>query len=218
VPVNFKIQGDKSTFSITSCANLSCANISSKLLTIPMSDTGVTMNMLNVIFERRSIRKYTGDFVSRDQMLTLAKAGMAAPSSRDTRHFNFVIIDDEAIINKLLEGLPYSKMLSTAKHAIVVISDLSVAHGGAETDYWIQDCSAAAENILLAAKAIGLGACWTAAHPRQERVSHVSETLKLPENVCPLCVIAVGVPAGEEKPRDKFDSSHVSYNTWGNSA
>ena len=175
------------------------------------------MEMIKTILNRRSIRKYTGDSVSCDQLMTLVRAGMAAPSSRDTRHFNFVIVDDEAVINKLLEGLPYSKMLASAKHAIIVTSDLSVAHGGAETDYWVQDCSAAAQNILLAASALGLGACWTAAHPREERVNFVKEALGLPENVSPLCVIAVGVPTGEEKPRDKFNPSHVFFNKWGNS-
>ncbi len=173
------------------------------------------MDMLSVIFDRRSIRKYTGEPVKQEYLLTLARAGMSAPSSRDTRHFNFVIVNDEEVVKKLTEGLPYSKMLLTAKHAIVVTSDLSVAHGGAETDYWIQDCSAAAQNILIAAQALGLGACWTAAHPRVERVSFVKEALGLPETIAPLCVIAVGIPSGEEKPRDKFDASHVFWNKWG---
>ena len=176
------------------------------------------MEMIKTILNRRSIRKYTGDSVDRDKLISLAKAGMAAPTSRDTRHFNFVIVDDEAVIKTLLEGLPYSKMIKTAKHAIIVTSDLSVAHGGAETDYWIQDCSAAAQNITLAATALGLGACWTAAHPREERVNFVKKALELPENVNPLCVIAIGVPTGEEKPRDKFDSSHVFFNKWGKTA
>ncbi|MBU0468538.1 MAG: nitroreductase family protein [Candidatus Omnitrophica bacterium] len=176
------------------------------------------MDMLKTIFDRRSIRKYTGEPVSRDKLVSLAKAGMAAPTSRDTRHFNFIIIDEESTINKLLEGLPYSKMIETAKHAIIVTSDLSIAHGGAETDYWIQDCSAAAQNITLAATALGLGACWTAAHPREERVNFVKQVLELPENINPLCVIAIGVPTGEEKPRDKFDSSHVFFNKWGKTA
>ena len=174
------------------------------------------MEILKTIFERRSIRKYTGDPVNRQQLMTLVQAGMAAPSSRDTRHFNFVIVDDAPTIDKLAAGLPYAKMLLTAKHAIIVVSDLSVAHGGAETDYWLQDCSAAAENILLAAQALGLGACWTAAHPRADRVAHVKTLLGLPEHAEPLCVIAVGVPAGEEKPRDKFDPAHVFWNQWGN--
>ncbi|MCK5216030.1 MAG: nitroreductase family protein [Candidatus Omnitrophica bacterium] len=172
------------------------------------------MDTLTAILERRSIRKFTGKSIGRDDLLTLAKAGMAAPSSRDTRHFHFIIVDDEQLIEKLTEGLPYSKMLLTAKHAIIVASDLSVAHGGGDTDYWVQDCAAAAENVLLAAKALGLGACWTAAHPREERVEHVRETLSIPENIRPLCVIAVGVPTGDDKPRDKFDEAHVAWNAW----
>jgi nitroreductase len=176
------------------------------------------MDMLKIILERRSIRKYTGETVSREQLWKLVQAGMDAPSSRDTRHFNFVVVDNGQTIEKLTAGLPYAKMLLTAKHAIVVVSDLSVAHGGAETDYWLQDCSAAAENILLAAQAMGLGACWTAAHPRPDRVAHVKNILGLPEHAAPLCVIAIGVPSGEEKPRDKFDRSHVFWNQWGNTA
>lgn len=176
------------------------------------------MEILKTILDRRSIRKYTGEPVDRDKLISLAKAGMAAPTSRDTRHLNFVIVDDVAVIKVLLEGLPYSKMIETAKHAIIVTSDLSIAHGGAETDYWIQDCSAAAQNITLAATALGLGACWTAAHPREERVDFVKKALELPENISPLCVIAIGVPTGEEKPRDKFDSSHVFFNKWGKTA
>ena len=173
------------------------------------------MDALTAIFERRSIRRYTGEPVDREKLLTLAKAGMAAPTSRDTRHFNFVLVDDEKIIEKLAEGLPYAKMLLTAKHAIVVLSDLEIAHGGAETDYWIQDSCAAAENILIAAQAMGLGACWTAAQPREDRVAFVRATLGLPEHVMPLCVIAVGERAGENKPRDKFDPTHVFWNKWG---
>jgi len=172
------------------------------------------MDLLKSIFERRSIRKYSGESINRDKLLNLAKAGMAAPSSRDTRHFYFIIIDDSALIDKLTEGLPYSKMVGSARHAIVVLSDLSIAHGGSETDYWAQDCSAAAQNILIASQAMGIGACWTALHPREERVSFVREALALPENIRPLCLIAVGVPAGGDAPRDKYDPSHVFWNQW----
>ncbi len=177
-----------------------------------MSDTNP---LVHTILTRRSIRRYTGARVERDLLTTLVKAGMSAPSSRDTRHFCFVVIDDEVLVNKLADGLPYAKMLLTAKHAIVVASDLSLAHGGASTDYWAQDCAAATENILLAAHALGLGACWTAAHPRPERVSFVQQTLGLPSNIMPLNVVAVGRPTGEDKPRDKFDPSKVFWNYWG---
>ncbi len=173
------------------------------------------MDTIKTILERRSIRKYTGELVDRDKLMTLVKAGMAAPSSRDTRHFYFVVVDDQKLVDVLNEGLPYSKMLGTARHAIIVASDLSVAHGGAETDYWAQDCSAAAQNICLAAKASDLGACWTGIHPREDRVEFVKKTLDIPENIRPLCLITVGVSTGDEKPRDKFDSSHVFVNKWG---
>lgn len=171
--------------------------------------------MLKAIFDRRSVRKYTGDAVSREQLEMLVKAGMAAPTSRDSRHFRFIIVDDPALIDKLPEGLPYAKMLSTARHAIIVASDLSVAYGGLEIGYWLQDCSAAAENILLAAQSLGLGACWTGVHPREERVGFLKELLNLQEDVRPLCLITVGVPTGEDsKPRDKFNAEHVFWNTW----
>jgi len=173
------------------------------------------MDVLKAILERRSVRKYTGEKIGREALLTLMKAGAAAPTSRDTRHFVFIAIDDPATIDRLAAGLPYAKMLLTARHAIIVASDLSVAHGAGTTDYWIQDCCAAAENILIAAKALGLGSCWTAAHPRPERVMFVREALGVPENVMPLCVIAVGKPSGEEKPRDKFDPSKVYWNSFG---
>lgn len=173
------------------------------------------MDTLQAIYQRRSIRRYTGASVDKEKLLTLARAGMAAPTSRDTRHFRFILVNDLSLINKLAEGLPYAKMLLTAKHAVIVASDLAVAHGAGTSDYWVQDCCAAAENILLAAQSLGLGACWTAAHPRPERVAFVKETLRLPESMMPLCVIAVGVPTGEDKPRDKFNPSHVCWNQWG---
>lgn len=174
------------------------------------------MDTLKAILERRSIRKYTGEKIDRDKLVLLAKAGMAAPSSRDTRHFNFVIVDDEEIIKELAEGLPYAKFVLQAKHAIVVISDLSVAYGGFEIDYWLQDSCAAAQNILLAAKAQGLGSCWAGVHPREERVEHLRKVLGLPDNVRPICVISIGIATGEEKARDKFDPTHVFINKWGN--
>jgi len=174
------------------------------------------VDTLKSIFERRSIRNYTGDAVDRDNLLTLAKAGMAAPSSYDTRHFRLILVDDEETISKLAEAMPNAKMVIPAKHAVIVASDLSVAHGGIEIDYWLQDCSAAAQNVLLAAHDLGLGACWTGIHPREERVTFVKELMGIPENVRPVCLIVVGTPSGEEKPRDKFDASFVCWNRWGN--
>ncbi|MBF0594887.1 MAG: nitroreductase family protein [Candidatus Omnitrophica bacterium] len=174
------------------------------------SSNPVLVNIQN----RRSIRRFTGQRVSREDLELLVRAGMAAPSSRDTRHWYFIVVDDEGVVNKLAEGLPYAKMLLTAKHAIIVASNLAQAHGGSETDYWVQDCSAAVENILLAAQSLGLGTCWTAAHPRPERIAFVKSLLGIPQDVVPLCVIAVGHPTGDDKPRDKFDPARLFWNKW----
>ncbi len=171
-------------------------------------------SVLEAIQNRRSIRRFTGKQVSRAHLEILVRAGMAAPSSRDTRHWFFIAVDDEGMIVRLAKGLPYAKMLITAKHAIIVASDLTQAHGGTAIDYWVQDCSAAVENILLAAYSLGLGSCWTAAYPRLERVAFVKEALGIPENVMPLCVIAIGYPTGEDKPRDKFDPARLFWNKW----
>lgn len=171
--------------------------------------------VMKTILERRSVRRYTGENVPRDLLQELVRAGMAAPTSKDTRHLVFLVIDDSEMVVQLTEGLPYAKMLLTAKHAIIVCSDLSLAYGGAEVGYWIQDSAAAAENILLAAHSSGLGACWTGVHPRPERVDFLRKLLSIPENIMPLCVIAVGRSTGEDKPRDKFDGSKVFWNGWG---
>lgn len=171
--------------------------------------------IIKTILERRSVRRYTGEKVVREYLQELVRAGMAAPTSKDTRHLAFLVIDDPELVVKLTEGLPHAKMLLSAKHAIIVCSDLSVAYGGAEVGYWIQDSAAAAENILLAAQSLGLGACWTGVHPRPERVVFLRELLGIPENMMPLCAIAVGHPTGEDTPKDKFDPSKVFYNGWG---
>lgn len=169
---------------------------------------------IKTILSRRSIRKYTGATVSRAMLEEVVKAGMSAPTSRDTRHFRFVLVDDENTVKALVEGLPYTKMALTAKHIIIVATDIAVAYGGRETPYWVQDCSAAAENVLLAAQSLGLGACWTAAHPRPERMLHVQKVLEMPEQIMPLCVIAIGHPAGDSQ-KDKYDPTSVHWNKWG---
>ena len=170
---------------------------------------------IKTILSRKSVRRYTGQPVSREDLTTLIRAGMAAPCSWDKRCWFFVAIDDDLIIKKLVEGLPYAKMLSSAKQAIAIFADLNLAHGGAETPYWIQDCSATTENILLAAEALGLGACWAGVYPRPERVTFVRDILGAPEHAVPLCLIAVGHPSGEEKPRDKFDPTRIFWGQWG---
>ncbi|MFH0826265.1 MAG: nitroreductase family protein [Candidatus Omnitrophota bacterium] len=169
---------------------------------------------LTVIHSRRSVRHYTGQPVSRKDLETLVKAGMAAPTALDKRPWSFVVVTDEAVLKKLAEGLPYSKMIVQAKSAIVVCGVMTKAGGGEAREFWVQDCSAATENILLAAEAMGLGTVWTGMYPFYQRVEYVQKVLGIPREVIPLNVIAVGFPTGEDRPKDKFDPANIHWDKW----
>ncbi len=166
----------------------------------------------NIVYEnimnRKSVRNYTPQPVKKELLDTLVRAGMAAPTSRDIRPWEFIIITDNEILQSLGEKLPFAKMLKETKQAIVVCGD------SIKSDAWVQDCSAATENILLAAESLGLGAVWTAAFPYPDRIKAVSETLKLPANIIPLCVIPLGYPAGKNTPKNKYNPSVIHYNVW----
>lgn len=165
---------------------------------------------LKTIHSRKSVRSYSEKPVSNDELLTLVKAGMAAPTGKNVQPWEFVILTDREKLDSLAEVLPYAKMLKGASSAIVVCGNDDTENGG--SFYWYLDCSAAAQNILLAAESMGLGAVWTAAYPYEDRMSPVSETLELPLNIKPLCVIPIGYPRTESKPKDKFKAEKIHYN------
>lgn len=164
---------------------------------------------LETIHSRVSVRSYTEQPVSEEDLLTLVKAAMAAPSGKDVRPWEFIVLRDRKKLDTLAEALPYAKMLAGATAAIVVCGNNDISNGG--SFYWYLDCSAAAQNILLAAQSLGLGAVWTAAYPYQERMIPVKRTLKLPENIMPLCVIPIGYPRKEHKPKDKYNPDKIHF-------
>ncbi len=171
--------------------------------------------VLNNIFQRKSVRSYSDRPVSRAQLDTLVRAAMAAPTGRDMRPWKFVVIDDKSTMDSLARQLPYAKMLLEAQAAIVVCGDMSVVDDkGNPSTNWTFDCSAATENLLLAAEAMGLGAVWTAAHPYEERLTAVTTALKLPSHIIPLNVIPIGYPKGDNKPKDKYNEENIHYNGW----
>ena len=141
------------------------------------------------------------------------KAGMAAPSANNKQPWAFVAITERTIMDHLSGGLPYAKMLAQAGGAIVVCGDMNKIDPN-KKDYWIQDCSAATENILLAAEAIGLGAVWTALYPYKERYSQVQAVASLPEHIIPLCIIPIGNPTGADHPKEKFNPENIHWNKW----
>jgi len=124
------------------------------------------MDLIEGIFTRRSIRKYTNQTITDEQIELLIKAGMYAPSASNQQPWHFIVINKREILNKIRDVHPYAKMLSEAQLAILVCGDhdLELSKG-----YWVVDCSAATQNILLAAHGMGLGAVWLGVHPREER-------------------------------------------------
>ena len=170
---------------------------------------------INNIMTRTSIRKYTEEPVSKADIETMLRAGMAAPTAVNKQPWHFVAVIDK---EKLAELAGRRGMIKQAGVAIVVCGNMDKALQGPAQAFWIQDCSAATENILLAAHALGLGAVWTGCYPIEDRVAEVSKVLKLPETIVPLCVIAIGHPAEQPTPKDKWKPENVSYNEFGGKA
>jgi len=169
---------------------------------------------IQTIMTRVSVRQFTGEKISEAQIDTLLRAAMAAPSAINKQPWAFVVITDEALITKLGELLPYSRCSNHPACAIIPCGDLSKAIEGPMGAFWINDVSAATENLLLAAHAMGLGAVWTGLHPDMERVALVQDALGLPEHIVPLCVVPVGVPAESPAVKDKYVKENIHYNGW----
>ena len=169
--------------------------------------------VLSLIHGRKSVRSFTGAAVSREELLTLARAGMAAPSAVNTQPWEFIIVTDRTLLDRLCSGLPYAKMLATAGAALVACGDPQQAHRRM-AEFAVIDTSLACENILLAAEALGLGAVWTAAYPYEDRMNTVRMILDVPPSIIPLAVIPVGHPTGIDLPKDKFRNEKIRWERW----
>ncbi len=170
-------------------------------------------NTIKTILERKSVRSFEDKPISKVQLEFILKAGMAAPSARNLQPWAFVVVTDRDVMNTLADRLPYAKMLHEARAAIVVCGVPENA-GDSPEGYWVQDCSAATQNILLAIESMGLGAVWTGVYPRPDRVDVVREVLSIPKTVFPLNVIPVGYPKGENRPKDKFRPEYIRWEKW----
>lgn len=174
----------------------------------PMNET------LKTIMNRKSVRAYKEGAIPKEQLELIVKAGMAAPTAVDKRPWEFIVITDRALLKKLSDVLPYAKMAEKAGAAILVAGDLDKQNGGRDSVYWIMDCSAAIQNILLAVESLGLGAVWTAVYPNTDRVDPVRKLIKMPSTVVPLALIPIGIPTGAEKPKDKWNPKQLHWNGW----
>ena len=174
------------------------------------------MPVLDAIYTRASVRSYTDQPVEPEKIEQILRAGMSAPTARNQQPWAFVVVDDKALMTQLADSLPNAKMLASAPVAIVVCGDLSKAIEGEGATYWIQDASAATENILLAAHGLGLGAVWTGAYPVMSRVKAIRSVLGLPAQIIPLNVSTMGYPQGETAPKDKWKRENIRKNNWAN--
>lgn len=175
----------------------------------PQKEKSTSANAaLDNIFARKSVRTYLNKGVEKEKINLMLRAGMAAPSGRDLRPWEFIVITDRAKLDSMAAALPYAKMLTQARQAIIVCGD------SVRSSYWYLDCSAAAQNILLAAESLGLGAVWTAAYPYEDRMQVVRKFTALPDTILPLCVIPFGYPATSEQPKQKFDEKKIHFDNY----
>lgn len=165
--------------------------------------------VLQTILNRKSVRTYSDKEISQEEVNNLLKAGMAAPSSKDRRPWHFIVISDKVMLESLGSQLKNASCLKGANKAIVVCGDEELSD-----NCWYLDCAAAAQNILIAAEAIGIGAVWTAVYPYDDRIEIVNRTFDLQKNIHPLAIIPLGYPLEENKAKDKFDVSRIHYNKW----
>ncbi|MGX8695626.1 MAG: nitroreductase family protein [Prevotella sp.] len=184
----------------------------------PKTEKGDAQAAINNIMTRTSIRQYTGEPVSKENIETMLRAGMAAPTAVNRQPWHFVVINSKEKLAELAGNNPRGNMLKQAALAIVVCGNMDKALPGQGQGFWVQDCSAATENILLAANALGLGAVWTGLYPDENRAVSVAKVLKLPQAFIPLCTIVIGHPAEQPQPKDKWKPENVSYNEFGGKA
>lgn len=166
---------------------------------------------MDAIFNRRSIRKYTDQIIPEEFIEKILRAGMAAPSANNEQPWHFIVIDDRDILNEIPKYHPYAQMLKEANRAILVCGDRTVQKFDG---YWIQDCAAATQNMLLMAHELGLGAVWLGIYPRDERVKLTKELFCIPEHITPLSLISLGFPAEKKQPSDRYKPERIHYNRW----
>jgi len=169
------------------------------------------MEAMKAILTRRSIRKYTNQPVAESLIKEILRAAMAAPSANNKQPWQFVIINQRAVLDKIPGFHPHASMIKDAPMAILVCGDLKrPEHPG----YTVLDCTAATENLLLAAHALGLGAVWLGIHPREERIAGMRQLLELPKHIIPIALVVLGHPAEHKPKEDRYNAKVIHYNHW----
>lgn len=165
------------------------------------------MDILDLLYKRRSIRKYKEKPVEKEILEELLKAAMCAPSSSNNQPWEFIAINEEPTMDRLRKGLYFGPYNAPA--AIVVCANMKLTSQGPYKEYWVQDCSAATENILIAAVGLGLGTVWIGAYPNSNACDHIGKVLNIPKEVIPLSVVYIGYPEEEKESRTQYNPKRV---------
>ena len=176
-------------------------------------ETVLLKDALTVIEERKSVRNYTGEKVSKEDVEKILHAAMAAPAAIHMLPWKFIVVTNKEKLKKLSIGLPFAKMIAKAGTCIAVCAFPDEAALSNDI-VAIIDCTCASQNILLAAEALGLGAVWTAVYPNQESIDFVRKELNIPPYVIPLNIIPIGYPTGEDKHKKKYDLKNIHWEKW----
>ncbi|GAB4483480.1 MAG: nitroreductase family protein [Thermodesulfovibrionales bacterium] len=169
------------------------------------------MDTMQAIFTRRSIRHYTHDPVTQEKLDAVLRAAMFAPSAGNQRPWHFVVITGRKTLDQIPSFHPHSLMVKEAVAAVLVCGDPTLEkHQG----YWVQDCAAATENLLLAAHANGLGSVWVGVYPREERMTGFRKLLNIPDHVMPFALAPLGFPAEEKQQPDRYQPDRIHTDGW----
>ena len=166
-------------------------------------------NLLELMYNRRSVREYTDEDVDQKQVEAMLKAAMAAPSAQNLQPWHFLVVRERELLDELARVHKYAYMLEKAPMGIVVCGDLEVSER-----HWVEDTCAATQNLLLAATALGLGGVWISLYPKKKHQKQVREMLQIPDHIGVLCVVAVGHPAEKKKAKTQFDPARVHAEKW----
>jgi nitroreductase len=180
---------------------------------VSAKESEIAKDTFSVIHSRKSVKSFTGATVSTENLDKIIRAGMAAPTAVNKQPWSFVVVTDKKKLDALAAGLPNARGIDKAGAVIIVCTEPEKANLQSK-DFAIIDASLASENILLATEAMGLGGHWTASYPYEDKMKHVRAVLGIPTNVIPLNVILVGVPTGEDKPKDKYQKDKIHWGKW----
>ncbi|MCX8056852.1 MAG: nitroreductase family protein [Ignavibacteria bacterium] len=169
------------------------------------------MELWEAILTRRSIRKFKSQIIPEELIEKILRAGMQAPSARNKQPWHFVVIRNREMLNKISEVHPYAYMLKEAPLGILICGDTNIE---TTIEYIVQDCSAATQNMLLAAHGFGLGAVWLGIYPREQRITALKELLQIPNHIIPIAMIAVGYPDEIKSFEDRFNPERIHYEKW----